>query len=150
MATIRPDSWSFPLLLHVLGAMAMVGALILAGAALVFVWRTGRVPLVRLGYRALLFGALPGWIVMRVGGQWIADKESLSDSGLNWIDWGFTTSDGGIVLIVVSTLLAWLAMRRARSATGAGMGFGRPAALLVGLLLVAYGFTIWAMTTKPT
>ena len=32
VALIRPDSWNFPLFLHVLGAMILVGGL-LAGAA---------------------------------------------------------------------------------------------------------------------
>ena len=38
IATIRPDSWNLPLLLHVGGAMVLVGALVLAASALVFAW----------------------------------------------------------------------------------------------------------------
>src|SRR5205809_2363710 len=98
VAAIRPDAWNFPLLLHVLGAMLLVGALVLAASALLLAWRGGSATLLRLGFRALLLGALPAWILMRAGAQWIADKESLTDSGLSWVDQGFTTADGGIVL----------------------------------------------------
>ena len=78
LATIRPDSWDFPLLLHVLGAMLLVGTLVLAASALVLAWRDGNASLVRLGYRSLLLGALPAWIVMRGAAEWIADKEGLT------------------------------------------------------------------------
>jgi hypothetical protein len=36
LAVIRPDSWNFPLFLHVLGAMILVGATLTAGSALAF------------------------------------------------------------------------------------------------------------------
>ena len=147
MAIVRPDAWNFPLLVHVLGAMLLVGALILAATALVLAWRGGSVALLRLGYRALLFGAVPAWILMRVGAQWIADKENLPDA--TWLGIGYGTGDGGIVFIVVATLLVALARRRAARAERAGAGLGRASAALVGILLVAYVVTIWAMTKKP-
>jgi hypothetical protein len=77
VAAIRTDAWNFPLLVHVLGAMLLVGALVLAGSALLFAWRGGDASLVRLGYRSLLLGALPAWVLMRVGAEWIASKEDL-------------------------------------------------------------------------
>ena len=150
MAVIRPDSWDFPLLVHVLGAMLMVGALLLAGSALAFAWRRGSVAMLQLGYRAMLVGALPAWILMRVGAQGIASKEGLTDSNASWIGIGFTTADGGIVLIAVATLVAGLAMRRARRDEAAGGGLRWTATALVALLLVAYLVAVWAMTTKPT
>jgi hypothetical protein len=147
VAVIRPDSWDFPLLVHVLGAMLLVGALILAASALIFAWRAGSVALLRLGYRALLFGAVPAWIVMRVGAQWIADKEDLPDS--SWLGIGFGTGDGGIVFILVATILAGLAVRRVARAEGSGGGFRWTSAALVAVVLVAYLVTVWAMTAKP-
>jgi hypothetical protein len=147
-ATIRPDSWNFPLLVHVFGAMLLVGALVLVASALVLAWRDGNAALVRLGYRSLLLGVLPAWIVMRVAGQWIADKEHLTDSNASWIGIGFTTGDLGLPLILVSILLAGLAARRARRAQSP-VGFGRASTVVVSVLLIAYLVTVWAMTAKP-
>ncbi len=114
LAAIRPDAWNFPLLLHVLGAMLLVGTLVLAASALVLAWRDGSASLVRLGYRSLLIGALPAWIVMRGAAEWIADKEGLTgDEVPSWVDIGYSTADSGFLLLVISTVLAGLAVRRA-------------------------------------
>jgi len=148
-AIIRPDAWDFPLLLHVLGAMLLVGTLILAGSALILAWRDGNPALVRLGYRSLLVGALPAWILMRAGAEWIASKEDLTDSNVAWIGIGQTTADLGLLLILVSTLLAGLAVRRVGRSLSPG-SMARAPAGLVSLLFVAYLVAIWAMTTKPS
>jgi uncharacterized membrane protein len=148
-APIRPDAWNFPLLLHVLGAMLLVGTLVLAASALFLAWRDGNAALVRLGYRSLLLGVLPAWIVMRIAAEWIASKEDLTNSNASWIGIGFTTADGGLLLILISILLAGLAARRARRAESSGGGLGRASTVLVSVLLIAYLVTIWAMTTKP-
>jgi hypothetical protein len=148
LALIRPDAWNFPLLLHVLGAMVMVGALILGASALILAWRNGDPGLVRLGFRSLLYGALPAFIVMRVGAEWIASKEDLTDSNDAWIGIGFSTSDAGLVLILLSLLLAGLAVRRVKSGARVG-ALARVPAVLVAILAVAFLVTVWAMTTKP-
>jgi hypothetical protein len=148
VALIRPDAWNFPLLLHVLGAMLMVGALVLAASALVLAWRDGNAVMVRLGYRAMLLGVVPSFILMRVGAEWIASKEGLQNSNASWIGIGFTTSDIGAVLIIIATVLAGFGMRRA-ARNGGGETLGRVAGVIAALLIVAYVVTIWAMTTKP-
>jgi hypothetical protein len=147
-AVIRPDGWDFPLLLHVLGAMLLVGALILAAASLLLAGRGGTPSLVRLGYRALLLGVLPAWVLMRAGGEWIASKEGLTDSSASWVQMGFTMADSGLMAIVVATVLAGLAARRAtgpRASSGPRLVSGA----LASLLLVTYLVAVWAMTTKP-
>ena len=149
IATIRPDAWNFPLLVHVLGAMLLVGALVLAVSALFGAWRDGNAALVRLGYRSLLLGVLPAWIVMRVAAEWIASKEDLTDSKASWIGIGFTTADAGLLLILISIVLAGLAARRAGRPESSGGGFGRASTVVVSVLLIAYLVAIWAMTTKP-
>ncbi len=148
-ATIRPDSWNIALLVHVLGAMVLVGALVLAAAALVLAWRRGEPELMRLGYRAMLLGALPGWIVMRGGAEWISSKEDLSGVNVSWLDIGGYTADIGFLFILISTLLAGLAMRRASRSGGPSIS-GRLGAAIVSVLIVAYLVATWAMTTKPT
>jgi uncharacterized membrane protein len=149
LAAIRPDGWNFPLLLHVLGAMLLVGTLVLSTSVLLMAWRSGEAALLRLGYRSLLLGVIPSLIVMRAGAAWIASKEHLDNSNATWIGIGFSTADGGVVLIIVSTILAGLAMRRARR-TGSSVALGRVAAVLGSVLIVAYAVTIWAMAAKPS
>ena len=58
LAAIRPDDWNMPLFVHVLGAMVLVGSLVLVVISL-----AGRD--LRLGFRALLVRGCPGWIMMR-------------------------------------------------------------------------------------
>jgi phage shock protein PspC (stress-responsive transcriptional regulator) len=145
LAIVRPDAWELPLFLHVLGAMVLLGGLVLAGSSLVATWRGGEAASLRTGYRALLLAVLPGWLVMRIAAEWILSKESLEDAKLTWVDIGFSTAEPGLLLIIVATVLAGLAARRGSSGTGV-----RLAVVLVGVLIVGYLVAIWAMTTKPT
>lgn len=144
LAAIRPDDWNLPLFLHILGAMVLVGALVLSLTALVAAWRGNDVAPVRLGYRALLLGVLPAWLVTRLSAQWIADKEGLENSDVAWVEIGFITSEPGLLFLIVATVLTGLAVRRARGGTGV-----RVAAVLTALMLAAYLIAVWAMTTKP-
>jgi hypothetical protein len=149
VAVIRPDEWNFPLLLHVLGAMLLVGVLVLAASALILATRDGTASLMRLGFRSLLIGALPSWLAMRVGAEWIASKEHLTNAKLSWIDIGASVADGGFLVLLIATLLAGLTVRRAARA-GSPAGLVRTSSVLVSLLVVAYVVAVWAMTTKPT
>jgi hypothetical protein len=147
LATIRPDEWNLPLFLHILGAIVLVGALVLAATVLSLAWANGDAGAARRGYRALLLGALPGWIVMRVSAQWIADKEGYDgDTVPTWIDIGFITSEPSLLFLIAATVLTGMAARREAAR---GRRLTRIAVVLVGLMIVAYGVTIWAMTTKP-
>jgi hypothetical protein len=145
----RPDSWDLPLFLHIFGAMVSVGALSLSVLSLAGAWRSGSEALTRLGYRALLWGAVPGYVVLRGAAQWIANKEGLEDSDLAWINMGFSVTDAGILLLIISTVLAGLAMRRSVRGQGPAMS-ARVATVLAAILLLAYLVTVWAMTAKPT
>ena len=152
LAVIRPDDWAIPLIVHILGAMVLVGALALATVSLVVAWRNGSAALTRLGFLSVFYGAIPGWIVMRGGAQWIAHKEGLDndDVDLTWLNIGFTTSDLGFVLVIVLAVIGGLGVRRINRQGSIGVGGPRVATVLVALLLVAYLVTIWAMTTKPS
>jgi hypothetical protein len=151
IATIRPDEWGLPLFLHVLGALSLVGAVVLAATFLFGSVRAGgALEPARVGFRSLLYAALPAYIVMRVGAEWIADKENLTDSDDAWIGIGYGIADVGLLLIVIATIAAGVAVRRAGAADGATTGSGtKVAAWLTGVLIVAYVVAIWAMTTKP-
>jgi hypothetical protein len=149
LAAIRPDDWNLALFVHVLGAMVMVGALVTAASYLFVARRGGALQSARVGFRALLYAALPAFIVMRAGAQWIADEEGLADSDAAWIGIGYTVSDLGGLLVIAATVAAGLALRRAgRTGTSAGRS-ASVAAWVVAVLIVAYLIAIWAMTTKP-
>jgi hypothetical protein len=141
LAAIRPDDWNLALFVHILGAMALVGAL-----ALVVVALAERN--MRLGYRALLLGVLPGWIVMRGGAQWIAEKEKVDDLDPvpSWVDIGYSVSDPMLLLIIIATVCAGLAARRQRQ----GGPLRGTALVLTVIMLVAAFVAVWAMSTKPT
>ena len=67
---------------------------------------------------------LPAWLVMRVGAEWVESEEAVGDP--SWVGIGYGTSEGGLLLILIATGLAWRATRR-----GAG-GSGRAVVALLG------------------
>ena len=153
LAVIRPHSWDFPLFLHVLGAMVMVGGFVLAITSLGSSVRNGQVS--RLAFRALVYGALPGFIVMRVAAQWIYSKEfptpahGPAPKDPAWVATGFIVADPTLLFLLIAMLLTGLGLRRARRDGGGGGGLFRAATVLIALVLVADLVAIWAMTTKP-
>lgn len=150
LAVVRPDSWNLPLTLHVLGAMVLVGAITLGVLALVAAWRSGSELTIRLGFRALAWAGLPAWVVMFAAALWIESKEGYDKPGAtapSWIGIGHVTAEGGLLVLLIATVLANLAMRRARR--GGASGLGRWSGALVAIVLIGYLVAIWAMTTKP-
>jgi hypothetical protein len=152
LGVIRPDDWNLPLFVHVLGAMTLVGAVVLVVVSLASARGGDSAAALRLGYRSLLLGVIPGWIVMRAGAQWIASKEGWDDvdDPPAWIDIGFITSEPTLLLLIAATICAGIAARRAREG---GRGFGRlntAALVLVTITLVVFLVAIWAMSTKPS
>ena len=153
VVTTRPDAAKFWLFVHILGGMATVGALTLCLIALVGAWRSGSISLTRLGYRALLWGAVPSFIVMRVAAQIVLNKEGLDgdEVDLTWINIGFTVTDVGLLFLIITTVLTGLAVRKqtrgGREAPSIGV---RISTGLVSLLLIGYLIAVWAMTVKPT
>ena len=150
LAAIRPDEWALPLFLHVLGAFTLIGALAMAAAYLFAARRDGSLELTRLGYRSLLIGALPAFLVMRIAAQWLASEEGVEDADLAWIDVGFISTDAGLLFLIAATVGAGLAVRRAGRSDGAVGGGGLAlAAWLTSLLIAVYAVVIWVMATKP-
>jgi hypothetical protein len=146
-AAIRPDSWDFPLFLHVAGAMLLVGALVVVTATMAGALRRGdgAEVLTGLAFRTLLIGVLPAYILMRGSAEWIASEEDLPDD-LDWVGLGYSVADGGLLLTLIAAVLAWRATRRGAAGPG---GMGRGVLVLAVILIVAYGVALWAMTAKP-
>ena len=155
LAAIRPDEWNLPLFIHVLGALVTVGALVLAATYLVPAWRGGSLASLRLGYRTLLWAALPSFIAMRIAAEWLYSEEGIGDldEEPGWIGIGYITSDLGALLLIIATVVTGVGVRRAATPAEAGgtgeVRGGRVAAILVSVLLALYVIAIWAMTTKP-
>lgn len=154
LAADRLSEWELPLFIHVLGAMVLVGALVLAVVYLVPAWRGGSLADVTAGFRVLLYAALPAYIVMRVAAEWVADKEGFSDLPADaipsWIDIGYITGDLSALLLIISLIAGGITLRRARRAEGgSGAVSMRVPTVLVTVMLVAFLVAIWAMTTKP-
>jgi hypothetical protein len=148
-AAVRPDSWNFPLLLHVLGAMVLVALLATVVVVLSLALRSDdRAAALRLAFRTLLIGAIPAYLVMRVGAEWVGDKEGVVDADLAWVDIGYMVADIGLLVLIVMTVLAGMASRRARQG-GTPSGLVKWANGLTLLLILAYGVALWAMATKP-
>jgi len=149
IATVRPHSWDFPLFLHVLGAMILVGGLLAGASALAFA--RGDVKYLRLGYWSLLAVALPGWLLMRVGAEWIFSKEPWSQKGVptpTWLGIGFTIADAGGLLLLVSLIVGGFGVRRLRAGQGATLL--KTTLVLSVVLLGAYVVAVWAMAGKPS
>jgi hypothetical protein len=149
LAAIRPDDQNFPLFVHVLGAMILVGGLLTTAGALA--WARGDVGSLRFGYRALLAVALPGWIVMRIGAQWIYSEEGwddLPDSAQpTWIGIGYLLADLGGLILLVSLIVGGIGVYRLRE--GKGSGLLKATLILSVILLAGYLVAVWAMAGKP-
>ena len=142
LAAIRPDSWNLPLFLHVLGAMTLAGATATATVlALAGLRPERRALLAPQTFRVLLMLAVPAWLLMRVGGQWIESKEDIQGSP-GWLGVGFAVADGGLIVLLVTTIVAW------RAARGDGWA-GRTVAVLAPIYLLLLAVAWWAMAAKP-
>jgi hypothetical protein len=146
LADIRPDSWNFPLFLHVLGAMLLVGAVIAAAGALLTPAGGGDpAGLRRFAFRTLLLAALPSYILMRVGAEWLYSKEfGESDDDPAWIGIGYITADIGAILFLIALICAGIASAKSKDR------LGRVAGVLVAIALVGWLVAVWAMGAKPS
>ena len=150
LASIRPEDVNVALLVHVAGALVLVGALVTAGAAAVIGWRDETDALRRLSYKTVLFVGLPAFIVMRVGAEWMYAKENLDDQPDDpaWVGIGYITSDLGGILMLLALILGGIGLRRSRS--GGGRGLLQASGVIALLLVAVYIVAIWAMGAKPT
>ena len=143
VASLCGPTCDAPLFLHVLGATLLFGALLgvtTLGFASTRIIEHG--PLLRrLAFTIMLAGVWPSYILMRVGAQWVLSHEGLDNDPPNWVGVGFLVADGGVLVLLVLTLLGWLGLRRPRvSPWFAG---------LAAIYLLALGVAVFAMSAKP-
>jgi hypothetical protein len=150
LAAIRPDSWNFPLFVHIVGAVTLVGGILTAATFLGFA--RGDTRLLRLGYWSLLAVALPGWIIMRIGAEWIYSKEGWDDlpesvSEPDWLGIGYIAADLGGLILLVSLIVGGVGVYRMRD--GKGTRLLKTVLVLSIVLLAIYVTAAWAMAGKP-
>jgi hypothetical protein len=141
LALIRPDSWNFPLFLHILGATLLFGTVATVAIA-GFASRTHagyEQLLARVAQRTFVLGIVPAYIVMRVGAQWIDSKEFPNGDEPGWVGTGFIVSDAGVILLLIVGIL--LAVRRQRVLLAVPV--------LTAIYVVALGVAWVAMSGKP-
>jgi hypothetical protein len=128
-----------PLFLHVLGAMTLVGAILAVLVLTVAAWRHPEVAaLRRAAFWTLLVVAIPAWIVMRVGAEWIYSKEFGSSSGNDptWVGIGLIVADAGLLVLLATSGVAFWWKRAGTQLAGRLVG-GLAGVYLV-LLAVAW------------
>ncbi len=141
VAVVRPDNWNLPLFLHVLGAVALVGAV---AAVAVAAWGSLDSPLLRrVAFWTLLTVVLPAWVLMRLAGGWIDSKEDIPGDP-TWLGIGFAVGDIGLIVLVVATIVGWWSARRMQQRWAAQL-----LTVLASLYLVALLMAMFAMSGKP-
>ena len=141
LALIRPDSWNFPLFLHIFGATLLFGTVATVAIA-GFASRSHagyEQLLARVAQRTFLLGIVPAYVLMRVGAQWIDSKEFPNGDEPGWVGVGFIVSDAGVILLLIVGIL--LAVRRQRVLLAVPV--------LTAIYVVALGVAWVAMSGKP-
>jgi hypothetical protein len=110
----------WPLFLHVLGAMTLVGAVLTAVIVSYVAWRrTDLAILRRAAFWSLVAVGVPSYVVMRVAAQWIYSKEGYSGhDDPTWLGIGFGAADFGLLLLLVTTGLAFWWQRGGKPVAG--------------------------------
>ena len=122
IAMLRPHAWDLPLFLHVFGAVVLFGATLATATLSLTSWRLpGVAALSRSTFWALLGGAIPAWIVMRVGAQWTYSKEKdsfFANGDPTWIGIGFIIADAGLLFLLITCGLAFWWKRSQKPVVG--------------------------------
>jgi hypothetical protein len=121
LAAIRPNDQSFALLLHLVGATVVFGALLASATSLLL--SRGDTRLLRLGYYSLLLVGLPGLILLRVAGQWLCqlqswDKLPSQIGEPTWLSIGFILADWGGILFLAALAVGGIGVYRMRRGRG--------------------------------
>jgi hypothetical protein len=133
----------WPLFLHVIGAMTLVGAVLTAVIVSWVAWRRPGVPvLARAAFSSLAFVGVPGYVVMRIFAEVIASDEGYKHSLPTWITLGRAIADGGLLLLLVTAGLAFWWLRSSKPVAG------RIVAALSSVYLVLLAIAWLAMSGK--
>ena len=135
----------WPLFLHVLGAMVLVGAVLVAVIVSWAGWRRPELPaLARTAFWSLVAVGLPAYVVFRVAAQIIYSDEKDVFGGKDpaWIGIGFAISEGGLLVLLAAIGCAFWWRRSAKPVAA------RIVAALSSVYLVLLAFAWLAMSGK--
>ena len=94
--------------------------------------------------RTLLLAALPAYIVMRIGAEWMYSKEFDSNSDdPTWIGIGYITADIGALLLLIALITAGIASWKSKNRLGKASG------IVAAIALAGWIVAVWAMSGKP-
>jgi hypothetical protein len=106
----------WPLFLHVLGAMVLVGAVLTVCLLSLRAWRRpGLAVLPRSAFWTLLVVAVPAYVVMRVFAQVIYSDEGKWPGDPTWVGIGFTVADIGLLVLLATIGFAFWWMRAGKT-----------------------------------
>jgi hypothetical protein len=132
LAAIRPDEQSFALLLHLVGATVVFGALLACATSMLL--------------------ARGDALLLRLAGEWLYRLQhwnELPDADRPaWLDIGFIVADWGGLLFLVALALGGVGVYRLREGKG-GSDLLKATMVIALILAVAYVVAVWAMTGKP-
>jgi hypothetical protein len=152
LGAIRPDSWNWLLMFHLLSAFLLVGGmltvLITSLAAGRAAW-PAQVPLLRaIAFRTNLVVVLPACIGVHVFGDLLANREFPGDEP-DWLSIGFGLTDAALIVGgVLLTLLQFWVLRRTRNGNPGGWP-AQLATYLPPIVLAALVTVIVLMAGKP-
>jgi hypothetical protein len=133
----------WPLFLHVLGAMTLVGAVLTAFIVAWVAWRRpGPAVLARTAFSSLAFVGVPAYVVMRIFAEVIASDEGYKHDLPSWITLGRAIADGGLLLLLVTAGCSFWWLRSSKPVAG------RIVALLSAVYLVLLAVAWLAMSGK--
>jgi hypothetical protein len=146
LASIRPDSWNFPLFLHVAGAAVFFGAVTISAVTQL---TAARVPepevLRRVAFRTLLIVGLPAFIGFRAAAEWVRSKEFPGDADdPTWLGIGYIISDLGALLFLIALIMAGIAVWKPKG------WLSKTSGVLSVIILIGLVVAVWAMGAKPT
>jgi hypothetical protein len=70
-------------------------------------------------------------------------------SNVTWLDIGYSVSDLGALLLIISLVIGGISVRSMNKSGTASPVAARIVTGLVSIVLIAYLVAVWAMTTKP-
>jgi hypothetical protein len=135
----------WPLFLHVLGAMVLVGAVLVAVIVSWVGWRRPGLPvLARTAFWSLVAVGVPSYIVFRVAAQIIYsdEKDAFGGKDPTWIGIGLGVSEGGLLVLLAAIGGAFWWRRSGKQAAA------RTVAVLSSVYLVLLAIAWLAMSGK--